>query len=210
MANASSGAATRSRSARTAFGAVERTCEPSHHEVVELSVDGVRCFASFAPDASELQRRQATNAGAATDRRLLHALWELPEGVPVSWCSLDPFDVATLRDVGEGYIHDLGSAVLRSYRPAGKVTAVAAVAGRLDEAVRRVGQYPPIFRRLAVCVGVKCVQDDEIDLAIRYGIGGVVLQESEARVVAEPAPPRLGVPSVYRWWISELAYRNSP
>jgi hypothetical protein len=208
MASASAAAVTRSRTARTAFVATCRTSETSCDDVVELRVDGVRCFASFALDASEDRRRRAMAVGPTTDRRLLHALWDLPEDVPVPWGSLDALDAATLREVGRGFVQDLGGAVLRLYRPAGRVTAVAAIAGRLDEAVRRVGQYPPIFRRLAVCVGVNDVRDEDVDLAVRYGIGGVVLQESQARVVVDPAPPQLGVPSVYRWWIGELAYRN--
>jgi hypothetical protein len=40
------------------------------------------------------------------------------------------------------------------------------------------------------------------------GIGVVVVSAVGAELLVEPRPPLLGVPAVYRWWISELSYRN--
>jgi hypothetical protein len=177
--------------------------------VAALSIDGLRFYAMVVLDAQEDSRRRSLGLGAVTDRRLLHALWTLPEDVPVPWEDVDPVDAETLRSAGLGVVDADDEAVCRTYRPPGDVTSVVVVASRLGTAIEQVGELPPIFSRLAVATGATPPDAGEVDLARCYGIGAAVQRGSEATMIVEPAPPQLGVPAVYRWWVNELAYRNA-
>lgn len=149
-------------SARAAMEALP-AADQAPSSVTGLSVDGLRFFVSFVLDAHEDQRRRRIGVGAVSDRRLLHALWELPEGIPVRWDDVSSVDAETLRQSGQGLVDGAGDLVRRSYRPVCRVTTVAVVAARLGDAVRRVGELPPIFRRLAVATGARPPARGDID-----------------------------------------------
>ena len=78
--------------------------------------------------------------------------------------------------------------------------------GQLHDAVRQVAQHPPIYQRVAVCTHHS--SPDAIDVAQRFGIAAVQTSADGTLVLSEPSGPELGVPAVYRWWVSELAYRS--
>ncbi|MDQ1536287.1 MAG: hypothetical protein QOE58_680 [Actinomycetota bacterium] len=200
------GAMKRLNAARAALRAFGRHygCECS---VVELRIDGNRFFVEFAIDREEHRRRRALGVGAASGTGLLHALWELPAGIPIPEQCLTQRDVSTLRDHGKGYVE--GTDVLtRSFSPAGTIRAVVVVANQLDEAIGRLRRLPPIFRRLAVALRSPARSASASVLGGTTGIGTAVIGRGGAELLVAPAPAILGVPAVYRWWLAELAYRN--
>lgn len=177
-------------------------------EVVELTIDGARSFVLFRLNIGEHRRRNQARSGAITDRGLLHALWSLPEDIPVPCEKLTTRDAATLQQSGRGHVIKRGGSLCRVFRPAGTIQAVVAVARSLGDAVGRVGQYPAIFERLAVSLTAQ-LRDEDIWAAQQLGVGIVThAAPGHTEVVDTPAEARRGVPGVYRWWISELAYRN--
>ncbi len=194
-------------SARTALrlAGIALSCECS---VVQLSIDGARFAVVFSPDSLEHQRRKEAGVGAATDTGLLHALWTLPLGLPIPLGSLDPADATTLAKLGRGYIDRTGDTATRVFSPAGVVTTAVVVAQRLGDAVRRVAQQPPIFGRLAASWRHPGMGSAAVALATESGVGAVVLTKAGPGLLVAPRPAERGVPAVYRWWISELAYRN--
>lgn len=180
--------------------------------VVELSVDGSHFFVHFAVDRVEHERRRRMAVGAATCTGLLHALWSLPEGIPFDWRALDDRDAKTLKDAGAGWIDSDGSSVTRRFRPGGTIELLTHGHRHLGQAIRRVAHHPPIFRRVAVWGGEELggteLHSEHLEWARILGVGVVSVDDDGPAVLIRPAPAELGVPSVYRWWMSELAYRN--
>lgn len=172
-----------------------------HDAVVEMRVDGAPYRVDFAVDAGEHARRQGLGVGAVTDRRLLHALWELPSHVPVPAGRVAAADLDTIARHGHGFVE--GEYVLtRTFAPAGTVTAVAAAGSSIEAAFRAVTRIPPIYWRVATASALP--SESTLARAGQLGVGVVV---EPADVAVEPQPPRRGVPGVYRWWIAERAYR---
>jgi len=183
-----------------AFGGL-RGCRCS---VVELHIDGNRFAVEFDLDRGEHRRRQALGIGPATNTGLLHALWELPAGISVPAGCLSEKDLATLGELGEGYV-ECTDDVSRTFSPAGTITAVVVVADGMDEAITRVSRLPPIFRRLAVAFRHPCRDQST---ASKSGIGSAVFASGGIKALVAPGPAVRGVPAVYRWWLGEIAYRN--
>ena len=175
--------------------------------VVELQVDGARFAVDFVLDEHEHRSRSALGLGPATNTGLLHALWELPEGVPVRADRLTEQNVATLRDLGVGYVR--GTDVLtRTFNPVGSIRSVLVVTNSMEMAVAGVARLPPIFRRLAVAFRRPDKRAFATNARASTGIGRVLMGSGGAEVLAEPEAAIRGVPAVYRWWLAELAYRN--
>lgn len=174
--------------------------------MVELCIDGARFAVDFRVDGNEHERRINAGAGPATDTGLLYALWSLPAGMAIPAAALDRRDLATLLDLGDGYVEGTEN-LTRTFTPAGSVTAVAVVAESLGDAVARAARLPPIFWRVAA--GLRRVgRAEAVALGGSRGIGAVVMGSDGPKVIVRPRSPRLGAPAVYRWWLSELAYRN--
>ncbi len=195
--------------AQSALMAIEGT-DGVGGDLVELSIDGLRCVARICVHSEEHQRRERLGLGAVTDTGLLHALWSLPEDLSFAWEELDPLDTATLQQLGAGHLISDDRATVRSYRSPAVVNTVLSVAGTAKDAIRRIGQFPPIFVRVAVVISAAARWDRYLELAEQLGIGVVVdtAEAGDTKIMKLPAPLTVGVPSVYRWWISELAYRN--
>lgn len=175
--------------------------------VIELHIDGLRFGVEFRVDWGEHRRRQRLGLGAATNTGLLHALWELPAGLAIPADCLDERNRTTLRELGDGYVE--GTATFtRTFTPAGSISAVVVVADRMSGALSRVGRLPPIFWRIAAARRQPANVREAAMLCARIGVGGVVVTPDGATEVAAPKSPVRGVPAVYRWWLSELAYRN--
>jgi len=172
---------------------------------VELHIDGSRFAVEFDLDRGEHRRRQALGIGPATNTGLLHALWELPAGISVPAGCLSELDLATLGELGEGYVEGTDD-VSRTFSPAGTVRAVVVVADEMDEAMTRVSRLPPIFRRLAVAF--RHPSRHASAKANTSGIGSAVFGPAGIKALVAPGPAIRGVPAVYRWWLGEIAYRN--
>jgi hypothetical protein len=171
-----------------------------------VSVEGRSVLVAFEPDPHEHRRRDDQEVGAISSRRLLHALWSLPDQLRWPASGLDPYDTETLLSQGAGFVQTDGGNFVRLYQPPGQVRAVGLRSRRLDDAVQRVGLFPPIFFRYAIAAR-RCRSDDEaVITASAKGIGTAIAGSSGLTVLSEPDPPRTGVPGVYRWWLAEVAY----
>lgn len=179
-------------------------------DVVGLAVDGMRWFAHFSLNGEEHRRRSNLRVGAAANTGLLHALWSLPEDVPIPSEALARGDASTIEEKGGGFVDHLDGRVIRRFRPAGSIKAVITVAPHLGEAVDLAAQLPPIYRRIAAASRVRQGHlDADVERSVEFGIGAVLVGHlDEAQVLAAPRDEVRGSPGVYRWWITELAYRN--
>ncbi len=180
-------------------------------DVVELRIDGRQLFVLFELNESEHERRQAARVGAATSTGLLHALWELPEGERIRWDALQERDASTLRLSACGHVEDGGECAVRRYHPPGSVHLLAVVDPQLKRAVRSVGGQAAVFLRLAIWSGRDGNPSrvlEHVQVASRYGLGVVSVSSEQPEVILHPRRAELGVPSVFRWWVCELAYRN--
>jgi hypothetical protein len=191
--------------ATTAFGR-------SPEVPVQLSVDGHHYLTGLELDPVEHARRSRSQLGACTSTGLLHALWELPFGVAISWESLSFMDRCTLDEGGEGWVERKDDSVVRTYQPAGLIRSVFVSHGSLSKAVKGAASHPPTVRRVALWMEAahRWSHNHEASLAKARALGVGVWASSGERVsrLLEPAQPLLGRPVVFRWWQAELAYRN--
>jgi hypothetical protein len=157
-------------------------------------------------DLAEHDRRRSEGIGAVTSVGLLHGLWLLPAGFAVQQRSLPDHKLDLLRSA-DHLVRDDGGQLERLYAPAGKVRAVAFSGASLTSAVRRAVRYTPIFERHVLVPPLGVRGADDLAVALEWGVGVVAVDGSDLRLVVPAAEPVLGVPSVYRWWIAELAYQ---
>lgn len=180
--------------------------EATADEVVSVFLDGRPVLMAFELDESEHARRVVGSLGPVRSRGLLHALWALPEGLSWPASGISQLDADTLRHEGAGHVMVTQQSIHRVYRPAGRVSAIGIKTQRLANAVERVSEFPPIFRRYAV--GTKAATTDvaALEMAQAVGVGSAVAHSNGLRVLAAAEPPKAGVPSIYRWWLAEVAY----
>lgn len=188
----------------------DRSADTTIH--VPLRVDGSSYVVAMQLDRREHHRRQALNLGAVTSTGLLHALWELPHGIAVSRSKLSALDRETLETDGNGWVEATTSSITRSYQPAGRVHSLAIADRSLSRAVQRVAAHPPTTERLAVWQTPRLTSLRRIapilERARSLGIGVLCHTESAIDELVAPAESTIGRPAVFRWWQSELAYRN--
>ncbi len=177
-------------------------------DVVPAVLDSRTVLMAFELDATEHARRLDRSVGPLRSRGLLHALWTLPEGLAWPMSGLDRLDALTLEREGDGFVVMERDAVVRVYRPAGRVLAVALAGRRLVDAVAVASQFPPIFRRYAIAAKVARTDPDAIAAARTVGIGAAIADPDGLRVLGKAEPAHVGVPGVYRWWVAEVAYRS--
>jgi hypothetical protein len=179
---------------------------------VQLSVDGHHYLVGLELDPAEHARRSRNNLGAVTSTGLLHALWELPFGVSISWESLSSTDRSTLDQAGEGWVAHKDDSVLRLYQPAGLIRSVFISNHSLSKAVREAASHPPTVRRVAFWAeapdSLSSTQEASLAKARELGVGVWASSRDGVSQFLQPAPPLLGRPVVFRWWQAELAYRN--
>jgi hypothetical protein len=174
---------------------------------VHLQIDGSAMLAAFEPDFGEHHRRLTSNVEAVTSTPILHGLWLLPSGVRVPASALPDRKVDALRRAA-GFVAESEAGFERLYSPAGVVRAVAFVGRDGARALERAVRFTPILQRLVVVTGTTPIAGPTERLAREWGVGLVAVDEGVTRVVVSAGPPERGVPSVYRWWIAELAYRS--
>ncbi len=180
-------------------------------EVVQICVDGHRVFGLFEVDLVEGERRKECGLGSVTETELLHALFSLPYGLPTDIAGMTPQQLFLLNKSGKGLVNRNSKDVTRIYQPAGRLVALVSVARTIVSGLRCLSMYPPIYSRGIFCASQRGSGGStaDLDVASQRGIG-VVLQTSDGPTsVLEWAKPVLGVPAVYRWWLSELAYRET-
>ena len=183
--------------------------------VVRFSIDGQPIIGGLALYVDEHERRLSAGIGAVTCRALLHGLWLLP-----SWGWTPPellpdIKVQRLRAAPHVAIETDGGFV-RTYEPPGVVRSVAFSGKSIERSVHRAARFTPIVQRFVFV-------DEEhqsVPVAVEWrarewGVGIIrIRQESSPQTLVPAIPAEIGVPSVYRWWVAELAYarylRKSP
>ena len=175
--------------------------------IVEMVVDGDRMFAAFEVDPVEHRRRLELGVGAVTSTGLLHGLWLLPTGGCVPASALPEVKCDRLRNAPH-VVAERDTGFERTYAPPGVVRGVAFGGSDPAATVGRAARFTPIVRRVAL-VDASRGFSASAELAARECGVGVVAVDDESAYVAVPAGgPVPGVPSVYRWWIAELAYER--
>lgn len=180
----------------------------SGNDVVPAVLDGRAMLMSFELDAIEHARRLEQSLGPLQSRSLLHALWALPEEITWPISGVNRLDVETLEREGHGYITKESGFINRVYRPAGQVRAIGLASRRLVDAVVTASQFPPIFRRYALSTRAGSSDLDATAIALNVGVGAAIAHLDGVNVLTQAKPPKIGVPSVYRWWLAEVAYRG--
>lgn len=177
-------------------------------DAVNVVIDGQHLVAWLEVDLGEHRRRESAEIGAITSTGLLHALWQLPTGGRVEATALASAKVDRLRSAPHSVLES-GASFERLYSPPGTVCTVAFV-GRSGRAlIDRAIRFTPIVQRLAILVDpTACVSPRHLATAREWGVGVVQVSDDAVLQLVDPAPSEKGVPSVYRWWIAELAYRS--
>lgn len=179
---------------------------------ISLCVDGCFYIAGLRLDPAEHLRRRGLCLGAVSSTGLLHALWELPYGLPFPGRALAPMDRETLKQDGRGWVEERRGGVIRVYRPAGVIGSVAVPDKSLAKAVHRAATHPPTVRRTAVWMTSTNDQSARTAALLlrarNLGIGVLALGDSRRSELVQSADAIRGRPAVFRWWQAELAYRN--
>ncbi len=172
-------------------------------------------FEVFRPHRTRQRRtppEERSGPGALTSTGLLHALWELPLGIPWPSDMLQPRDLESLGEARVGWVKLEADRVERYYRPPGRVIVVAAADRSLSRAIRRVIAHPPTSQRIGLWTSGTTRPHPNaagsLDLAREHGIGVIAANEGSEHVIVAPKAAVVGRPSIYRWWQAELAYRN--
>ena len=177
--------------------------------VVSMSIEGSKMLAAFELDPREHKRRQWIGIGAITSKALLHGLWMLPSGGFVPSGALPDVKVQRLRMVPHSVI-ETDRGFWRTYYPPGTLRSVAFDGSNLDRSVHRAIKFTPIVRRFVLThESSGPVPWPTECLAREWGVGIIDIEEEAGpRVIVPASPAEIGVPSVYRWWLAELAYKH--
>ena len=177
--------------------------------VVSLCLDGARMLAALELDVGEHARRVDAKVGAFTSTELLHGLWLLPAGGAVRAATLPDNKVQSLRSAP--YVaQQWGNSLVRTYSPPGVIRAVAFSGRCVERAVLRAARFTPIFERYVLLDDAQPVIPRRVEFEAReWGVGIVALRQGDCGEQVVPAAEAVvGIPSVYRWWVAELAYRR--
>lgn len=186
--------------------AVEQLAQAS---VVSLSVEGSKMLGAFELHPDEHERRQRAGIGAITSKALLHGLWLLPSGGFVASEALPEVKVQRLRQAPHCAVETY-CGFWRTYAPPGVLRTVAFSGNNLARAVQRAVKFTPIFQRIVLVNASSIPVPWPVEcLAREWGVGIIALQDNGPPQTVVPASsPVVGVPSVYRWWVAELAYER--
>lgn len=176
--------------------------------LVAVQIDGASMLVGFELDLVEHERRTRFGLGALISTELLHGLWLLPSGVPVPLSAVPPTKVERLRAAAH-LVVETRSGFERLYSPPGVVRSVAFVGRNAERLVQRSIRFTPIFHRVAVVVDGSEPLSSRVECTAReWAVGIVEVNSGAARCALSPGPAETGVPSVYRWWMAELAYQS--
>ncbi len=176
-------------------------------DVVLVGYDGAPMLAALAVHQDEHSRRQRLGTPAVTDRALLHGLWLLaPAGVTPR--DQIPANKQKKLDRAPHLAARVRGGYRRLYQPAATVRAVGMRGFDALRCVRRALKYPPILHRYAIVDRHPSrLTTRTAALATEWEVGILAVDSDGAfRQIVPPGAPHTGIPSVYRWWIAELAY----
>ena len=177
--------------------------------VVRFAIDGLEMLGALEFSLDEHERRTREEVGAITSTALLHGLWLLPTGGPTPPGMLPEVKVQRLRGAPHAAV-ETDAGFDRTYNPPGILRSVAFSSSSVERSVDRAARFTPIVQRFVlveenqepVASSIECV-------AREWGVGIISLRCGACPEVLVPASPaETGIPSVYRWWVAELAYER--
>lgn len=189
-----------------AFNALEQF---TGEHLVSLAINGSTMHAAFALCPDEHERRVREGVGAITSTALLCGLWLLPSGVPVAPEALPDVKAQRLHDAPYA-VNKTAAGFERTYSPPGILRSVIFSGRSLERSVDRALRFTPIIQRFALLDQPCAAVPSPVECTAReWGVGIIALhQEAPAEVLVPAMPAEVGVPSVYRWWVAELAYKR--
>ncbi len=194
--------------ATTICGAAHALGDILRFPLVAVRIDGASMLVGFELDLIEHGRRTRVGVGALTSAELLHGMWLLPSGVPVPFSALPPKKIERLRAASHS-VAETRIGFERLYSPPGVVRSVAFVGRNAERLVQRSIRFTPIFQRVAVVVDGSKPLSARVECTAReWAVGIVEVNSGAARCALSAGPAETGVPSVYRWWMAELAYQS--
>lgn len=175
---------------------------------VRFSIDGSEMLGALEICPSEHERRRRYGVGGITSTALLHGLWLLPPHGPTPPGMLPEVKVERLRAAPHAAVEtDEGFEL--SYSPPGVLRSVAMRSRSVERAVDRAARFTPIVERFVLVDETQPVASPTECVAREWGVGIISLRYGNAPEVRVPASPaETGIPSVYRWWVAELAYER--
>lgn len=189
--------------------AVEAVEQLTEAAVVSFSVEGSKMIGAFALHPDEHERRQRAGVGAITSKALLHGLWLLPSGGFVASGTLPDVKVARLRMAPHCAVETY-CGFWRTYAPPGVLRTIVFSGSNVARSVQRAVRFTPIFQRIVLAKESNVPIPWSVEcMAREWGVGIIALQDNGGPQIVVPASsPVIGVPSVYRWWVAELAYER--
>lgn len=177
--------------------------------VVRFSIDGLRMIGALALCPHEHERRQRAGIGAVTSTALLHGLWLLPRGGSTPPDLLPDVKVQRLRAASNVAI-ETDEGFIRTYEPPGVLRSVVFCDSSVGRSVDRAARFTPIVQRFALLDEEHLVVPPSVEWVAReWGVGIIGLRQgSGPRILVPASLAEIGVPSVYRWWVAELAYKS--
>ena len=177
--------------------------------VVRFAIDGLEILGALELSLDEHERRARLEAGAITSTALLHGLWLLPTGGPTPPGMLPEIKVQRLRGAPHAAV-ETAAGFERTYDPPGILRSVAFSGASVERSVERAARFTPIVRRYVLIEENQEPVASSIECAAReWGVGIISLRCGACPEVLIPASPaETGIPSVYRWWVAELAYER--
>jgi hypothetical protein len=166
--------------------------------------------AVYQPEIAEHQRRLGSETGAVRCTSTLSALWEMPAGISVPVDAI-PTTVRGALLGSPGLVAQPAPGwARREFEPCGVVTELFCASRSADVALRNASLLSPIYSRWAVFMADVQAADlvRIVEIAEGCGVGAMVLTDDGVLELCSPAPPVLGQPHVFRWWMVEMAYAS--
>lgn len=165
---------------------------------------GVREVTFFVDlDWDQVSRRRADDIGALSDRRVINALWEIPEGLQYPRAALPQW---ILDRLGDRELGGAGDTVRRDLRPPLYIRAAATSGQHLRQLLMDLGPLSAVCPTAVVLTGPRPRPEEPALLDARlFGVGvgvrsavGISVLSGARRVESEAGP--------YQWHLAEMLY----
>ena len=163
----------------------------------------------YRPQAEEMRRRRETGLGAITRMDLLDLLLSLPHECPVPLGSLTGHERHLLRSMPAGSVQSRNGKVIR--RAVAPLTVELAAVRACDwrRGLDQASLLAPFCSRAVVLGRVPDDADALLAEAAYYGVGVVVAEAGEVRVLADPEPFTRRSHKAAGWWFTEEVYAQA-
>lgn len=180
---------------------------PAGCDVASIRLRGADCLVFHCLDHTEHERRAAADAGWLDDFRPLEVLMNLPVGERVPRAALSPEMRFEIRRLPKGCADvDRRSVTRLAVRPL-RVDLIVTQAPSFKRGLHAVSQFAPFSRRAMLLSKVPRKLDEKLFEADFYGVGVLVADGNEVRMLVEPAEYKAIRHTVAAWRFAEQVYR---